>query len=280
MIMHLIGKTAVITGATSGIGRETAIALAGKGAQLVLPVRSIDKGEALKQEIKEKTGNGSIELVKCKLDSFESIRQFARRFKEKHDRLHILVNNAGIWENKRRLSDDGIEMNFAVNHLAPFLMTNLLLDTVKASAPARIINVSSKVHKQVTMKFDDLEGKKRWSSLRAYAQSKLANIFFTRKLASDLRDTGVTVNCLHPGLVNTRLFDKIPALFRKPFGLFMISSEKGAQTIVYLATSPEVNNVTGEYFVKKKVASTSRYARNMEVAEKLWEVSKAYCGIK
>ncbi len=246
----------------------------------MLPVRSIDKGKALKQEIREKTGSGSVELVECKLDALESVRQFARQFKEKHDRLHILVNNAGIWEAKHSLSEDGIEMNFAVNHLAPFLMTNLLMDTVKASAPARIINVSSNIHKQVPMNFDDLESQKRWQfGMRAYAQSKLANILFTRKLASDLNGSGITVNCMHPGVVNTRLFNQLPAFIRKPFNLFMISPDKGAQTVIYLATSPEVKDVTGEYFIKKRIAQTSRHARNMQVAEKLWEVSKAYCGI-
>ncbi len=146
--MDIKGKTAIITGATSGIGRVTAMTLARRGAELVLPVRSTEKGEALKKEIRDKTGNASVEVMSCNLASMNSIRQFAEAFREKHDRLHILINNAGIWEMKRRQSDDGIEMNFAVNHLAPFLLTNLLIDIIKASAPARIINVSSMIHKQ------------------------------------------------------------------------------------------------------------------------------------
>ncbi len=277
--MDVKDKTALITGATSGIGRVTALDLARRGARLVLPVRDPEKGAALKKEIAEKTGNASVEILPCRLDSLESIRECAEAFKAKHARLHLLINNAGTWETKRKESVDGIEMNFAVNHLAPFLLTDLLLDTIKASAPARIVSVSSTAHKQATMNFNDLEGKKRWSSMRSYAQGKLANIFFTRKLAEELRDTGVTANCLHPGVVRTRLFDKMPALFQRIFGLFMIPPEKGAETTIYLATSPEVEHVTGGYFAKKKPAKTTRHARDMEVAEKLWQVSKEYCGL-
>ncbi len=270
---------AIITGATSGIGRTTAIALAREGIHMVLPVRNMQKGEILKEEIKEKTGNGEVDLMEVDLGSFQSIRAFAEQFKNKYDRLHLLINNAGIWEVKRKLSQDGIELTFAVNHLAPFLLINLLLDTIKASAPARIINVASTAHKQAFMKLDDLEMKKGWGSLRSYAQSKLANVFFTRKLAVDLSGTGVTVNCLHPGVVATHLFDRMPAFIRKTAGLFMITPEKGAQTTLFLATSSEVSNVSGEYFVRKKIASTSRHSKDMEVAERLWEVSKTYCGL-
>lgn len=277
--MDIKGKTAIITGATSGLGRVTAMTLARRGAELVLPVRSTEKGEALKKEIRDKTGNASVEVMSCNLASMNSIRQFAEAFREKHDRLHILINNAGIWEMKRRQSDDGIEMNFAVNHLAPFLLTNLLIDIIKASAPARIINVSSMIHKQARMKFDDLEGKKRWNRMQAYAQSKLANILFTKKLARDLKGSGILVNCLHPGVVNTNLFDQMPAFSRKIFELFMISPEKGAQTTIYLATSPLINGISGEYFAKGKMAKTTRHAQDMKVADRLWEVSEVYCGL-
>ncbi len=278
--MNLKGKTAIVTGATSGIGRVTAIALASEGMKLVLPVRSMDKGKAFREELAEKTGNEDVEVMHCNLASFDSIRQFAASFRQKYDRLHLLVNNAGTWETRRKLSEDGIEMNFAVNHLAPFLLTNLLLDTILASAPARIVNVSSTAHKQATMNFEDLEGERRWSSMRSYAQGKLANIFFTRKLAHDLEGAGVTVNCLHPGVVETRLFDKMPRFFRWLFGLFMISAEKGAQTSIYLATSPEVVDVSGEYFAKKKIAKTSKHARDMKVADRLWRASLEYVDTK
>ncbi|MFO7874032.1 MAG: SDR family oxidoreductase [Bacteroidales bacterium] len=277
--MNLQGKTAIITGATSGIGRVTALALAAEGATLVLPVRNMEKGEAVKQEIIQKTENLAVDLMPVDMASFDSIRRFAEQFKAKYDKLHLLVNNAGTWETKKRLTEDGIEMNFAVNHLAPFLLTNLLLDTIVASAPARIVNVSSAAHKQATMNFDDLEGKQRWSSMRSYSQSKLANILFTRYLARELDGSGVTVNCLHPGVVSTALFDKMSGFMRRLFGLFMISPEKGAETTIYLATSPGVEGVTGAYFAKKKQAKTSRHANDMVVAEKLWNVSKAYCNL-
>ncbi len=277
--MNLKGKTAIITGATSGIGKVTALAIAREGAHLVLPVRNMEKGEALREEIISETGNKSIELMSCDLASLDSIRSFAKSFLTKYDQLHLLVNNAGLWESKRKESSDGIEMNFAVNHLAPFLMTNLLLDVIKKSAPARIINVSSTAHKYAKMNFDDLEGEKRWDSMKSYAQSKLANIFFTRKLARELEGTGVTVNCLHPGVVSTHLFDNMPGFFRRIFGLFMISPEKGAETSIFLATSPEVENISGAYFKKKKRAKTTRHAEDMKAADILWEVSKEYCGL-
>lgn len=275
--MKLKNKTAIITGATSGIGRVTAIDIAREGARMVLPVRNIEKGKALKDEIEKETGNTNVEIMHCNLASLDSVRQFAKDFQKKHDKLHLLVNNAGLWETKRKESDDGIEMNFAVNHLAPFLMTNLLLDTIKKSAPARIISVASNAHKYGKMRFNDPEGKKSWGSMQSYAQSKLANILFTRRLARDLEGSGVTANCLHPGVVNTQLFSKLPGVIQKISSLFMITPEKGAQTSIYLATSPDVENITGEYFDKQKIAKTTAHARDMQVADTLWEVSKEYC---
>lgn len=277
--MKLKNKTAIITGATSGIGRVTALAIAREGARLVLPVRNIEKGKALKDEIEKETGNASVEIMHCNLASLDSVRQFAEDFRKKFDSLHLLVNNAGLWEAKRKESDDGIEMNFAVNHLAPFLMTNLLLDIIKKSAPARIISVASTAHKYGKMRFNDLEGKKSWGSMQSYAQSKLANILFTRRLAKELDGSGVTANCLHPGVVNTQLFSKLPGFIQKVSSFFMITPEKGAQTSIYLATSPDVENITGEYFDKRKIAKTTAHARDMQVADTLWEVSKEYCGM-
>ncbi len=277
--MELKNKTAIITGATSGIGRVTAMAIAREGARLVLPLRDLDKGKTLREEIEKETGNASVEIMHCNLASFDSVRQFAEDFRKKYDSLYLLVNNAGLWEAKRKESDDGIEMNFAVNHLAPFMMTNLLLDIIKKSAPARIISVASTAHKYGKMRFSDLEGKKSWGSMQSYAQSKLANILFTRRLAKDLEGSGVTANCLHPGVVNTQLFNKLPGFIQKVSSLFMITPEKGAQTSIYLATSPDVENITGEYFDKRKIAKTTAHARDMQVADTLWEVSKEYCGL-
>ncbi|MEE4177434.1 MAG: SDR family oxidoreductase [Bacteroides sp.] len=272
-------KTAIITGATSGIGKETAKALAIEGMKLVLPVRNMSKGEALREEIHKLTGNGSVELHECDLSSMDSIRAFAKDFNEKYDRLDVLVNNAGVWEMKRRESKEGIEKTFAINHLAPFLMTNLLLEKLKASAPSRIITISSMAHKGGKIRFDDLEGKRSWSWMGSYAQSKLANLFFTRHLAKKLEGTGVVANCLHPGVVATHLFDKMPKILHGPMKLVMIPPEKGAETSVYLATSPEAQHFSGEYLAKKKIRKTSAYTYNKEVAEKLWKVSKQYTGL-
>ena len=278
--MDLKDKTCIITGATSGIGKVTALAVAAEGCRLVLPLRNMQKGEALKEEILQKTGNEHVELFPCRLDSFESIREFAGKFREKYSGLHLLVNNAGLWEMKRKTSEDGIEMNFAVNHLAPFLLTNLLLDVIKKSSPARIINVASEAHRQGKMRFDDLEGEKKWSGFRSYAQSKLANILFTRKLSAMVAENGITVNSLHPGVVSTRLFDKMPPFLRGIFRLFMISPEKGAQTSIYLATSPEVEKTTGKYFAKKKIKKPNAEALSDANADKLWEVSLRYTGLE
>ncbi len=277
--MDIQGKICLITGATSGIGKETAKVLAAKGAIVVLPIRDSLKGDILKDEILEQTPDAKIELMHCNLASFDSIRSFVKEFKSKHDKLHLLVNNAGIWETKRNLSEDGVEMNFAVNHLASFLLTHLLLDTIKKSAPARIINVSSEAHRNGKINFADLEFEKSFSSFKSYSQSKLANILFTKKLSQQLKDTGVTVNCLHPGVVSTGLFEKMPGFFTTVMKPFMLTPTKGAETSIYLATSPEVEKITGEYFVKKKPKKPATVALRQDVANKLWEVSEKYVGL-
>ena len=272
-------KIAIITGSTSGIGEETAKALAREGMRLVLPVRNMAKGEALREEIHQLTGDGRVDLHECDLSSMDSIRAFAREFNDKYDRLDVLINNAGIWEMKRNETPDGIEKTFAINHLAPFLMTNLLLDKLKASAPSRIITVSSMAHKAARIHFDDLEGKRNWSWMGSYAQSKLANVFFTRHLSRKLEGTGVVANCLHPGVVATHLFDKMPKFMHAPMKLVMISPKEGAKTSIYLATAPEAQHFSGKYLAKKEIRKTSSYTHNKEVAEKLWKVSKQYTGL-
>ncbi len=274
--MKLEDKVCIVTGSTSGIGKETVVGLANEGAKLVLPVRNLEKGESLRQEIHDLTGNGHVELMSCDLASLDSVRSFAKAFLDKYDRLDLLINNAGIWETKRKESVDGIELTFAVNHLAPFLLTYLLTDRLIASAPSRVINVSSEAHRQGRMRFDDLEGRNKWSSFGSYAQSKLANILFTKELARKMNGAGVSVNCLHPGVVNTRLFDKFPKILVSLFNLFMITPEKGAQTTYYLATSPEVKEVTAEYFSKSKKKRTAPQAQDAEAARELWQVSMEY----
>lgn len=278
--MDLKDKICIITGATSGIGRETAKELARKGAVLVLPIRDSLKGDILKDEILEQVPEAQLDFMHCDLASFASIREFATAFKKKYKNLHVLINNAGIWETKRNLTSDGIEKNFAVNHLAPFLLTNLLLTTLKASAPARIVNVASDAHKQGKINFSDLEFEKKYSTLGSYAQSKLANILFTKKLSQKLKGTGVTTNCLHPGVVSTNLFDKMPKLLMGAMNLFMISPQKGAQTTLFLATSPQVEHVSGEYFAKSKSKKPAPQALRQDTADKLWEISEKYVGIQ
>jgi len=277
--MDLNNKVCLITGATSGIGKETAKAFAARGAKLVLPVRDSLKADILKDEILEQTPGADLKFMHCNLASFQSVRDFAREFQQNYSQLHVLINNAGIWETRRNLSDDGVEMMFAVNHLATFLLTNLLLGTMKKSAPARIINVSSNAHRQSKIYFEDIEFEKNFSSLKAYAQSKLANILFTRKLAQVLQDSGVTANSLHPGFVSTKLFEKMPGFLVALLSPFMISPKKGAQTTIYLATSPDVKEVSGSYFVKSKPQKPSSEAMKQDIADQLWQISENYVGI-
>ncbi len=274
--MDLQNKVCIITGSTSGIGKVTATALAASGVTLVLPVRNMVKGENVKQEIIAQTKNDRIELFPCDLSVLKSVHDFTLAFKQKYNRLHILINNAGIWAKHFGTTSDGIERTFAINHLAPFLLTNLLLDVMKQSAPARIINLSSIAHKMGTIDFDDLEGRKKFSLMKSYGQSKLANILFTKKLAKDLKEFNITANCVHPGGVRTELFQEMSWLLRMMTQLVLISPEKGAETSIYLATSDEVQNITGEYFAKKKIRKPIDEACNMDIAEQLWKVSEDY----
>ncbi len=268
----------MVTGATSGIGRETALELARMGMEVVLPVRNMKKGAALLDEVHALTGNGKAVLFECDLESMASIRDFAAAFLKKYDRLDVLINNAGIWDTKRSVSRDGVERVFAVNHLAPFLLTNLLMDAVKASPGGRIVNVSSNAHRAGKMNFSDLEGKKKWNHIRAYSQSKLANILFTRQLAKQLAGSRATANSLHPGFVQTSLFDGFPGWMMGLISPVMLSTQEGAQTNLYLAVSPEVEHINGAYFAKKRIKTPSATARDDGKAEKLWAVSMEYVG--
>ncbi|HME54442.1 MAG TPA: SDR family oxidoreductase [Candidatus Lokiarchaeia archaeon] len=272
------GKIVLITGATSGIGNATAIELARQGATLILTTRDDARGAATKEEITQLTGNANIEVLHCDLASFTSIRAFTEEFKEKHDHLDVLINNAGTWDFKRRESADGIENIFAVNFLAPFLMTNLLLDLLQASAPARIINITSGLHSG-TIHFEDIEFKRKFSGFKAYSQSKLALILFTRILAKKLEGTGVVVNCVHPGLNRTDLGRDSGRVTRWMFQHMGQDPQKGAETAVYLASDPAADTVTSEYFVKKQVKKSSKTSYDMAIAQKLWEVAAKYVGL-
>ncbi|HET8839823.1 MAG TPA: SDR family oxidoreductase, partial [Ktedonobacteraceae bacterium] len=231
------GKVCIVTGANSGIGKATALGLAQMGATVVMVCRNQVKGEEARNEIKEKSGNDAIDLMLVDLASQASIRQLAENIQQRYQQLHVLINNAGVASLTRRETADGFEMEFAVNYLAPFLLTNLLLDRLKASTPARIVNVSSDAQKSGIVKMDDLQSKKKYG-LRAYGQSKLALVLFTYKLASLLQGTGVTANCLHPGFVATNIGQdgagSVGRSIIKLISKFGVSPEKGAKTSIYL----------------------------------------------
>lgn len=274
----LNGKIVIITGATSGIGKETALGLAKLGATIILTTRDDNRGNELKNEIIQMTGNNNIDVFYCDLASFESVRNFCIKFKIKYHQLHILINNAGTWDFKRRESKDGIENILATNYLAPFLMTNLLLDVIQKSKPSRIINLTSGLH-YGTINFDDIEYKHNFSGMKAYSQSKLAIILFTRLLAEKLKGTAVTVNCVQPGMNRTKLGRDAGTFSKIGFKLLGKDPKKGAETSIYLASSKEVENITGEYFVKKKIKQSSKESYNMDLAKKLWEISKKYVNL-
>lgn len=272
------GKVCLITGATSGIGKATALGLARAGATVILVARNVEQGAAIQTEVKEQSGNEAIELLIADLSSQAATRRLAHDFLAHHQRLHVLINNAGVMMGRRTTTVDGIETMWAVNYLAPFLLSNLLLDVIKASAPARIINVAS-VPANIKINFADLQATRKYSGFGQYQHTKLALVLFTYELARRLQGTGVTVNCLHPGTVSTNILRNPPPLIglaaKIPIAsLVFISPEKGAETSLYLATSAEVEQVTGKYFRKKKEARSTKESYDEQVARRLWEVSE------
>ena len=274
------GKTCMVTGANAGIGRATALGLAKMGATVVMVCRSRERGEVALAEITRESGNSSVLLLLADLSSQTAIRNLAADFTAKYPSLHVLINNAGIIPKRRTVTEDGLETQFVVNHLAYFLLTNLLLDTLKASAPARIINVSSKVHERASLDFDDLQSERSYHPTHVYAWTKLANVLFTYELARRLEATHVTANCLHPGAVATNLLaDYMPSVPRFTMKMFGTSPEKGAQTSLYLATSPEVEGVSGKYFVNRKSVPSSKASYDRTAARRLWEVSAKLTGL-
>jgi NAD(P)-dependent dehydrogenase (short-subunit alcohol dehydrogenase family) len=276
-MMTMQDKICLITGGTNGIGKSTAQGLALLGATVVIVGRDAQKASRVVEEIRSATGNPNVDSLLADLSSQQDVRRLASDFKRKYSQLHVLLNNAGGTFTTRQLSVDGIEMTLALNHLAYFLLTNLLLDTLKASVPARIINVSSDAHARGKIDFDNLQGERSYSSFGPYGNSKLANILFTTELARRLAGTGVTVNALHPGFTRTGFGKNNPGLFMKMMGvvvpLMARSPEKGAATSIYLASSPEVHGLTGKYFVDCKVAQPAPQAADMVVARQLWEIS-------
>lgn len=275
---NMQGKICLVTGANSGIGKATALALAQRGATVVMVCRDRARGEQARSEITTTSRNNAIDLLQADLSSQQSIRQLVETFQQHYTYLHVLINNAGAsFPGRRRETVDGLEMTFAVNYLAPFLLTHLLLDRLKASAPARIVNVSSAAHKSGSMQLDDLQAEKRYRPMRTYPQAKLAVVLFTYELARRLQGTGVTANCLHPGFVATHFAqsDGGPAirLLVKVIGSFGTSPEKGAKTSIYLASSPEVEGVTGKYFVKSIPRRSAAISYDESRQRQLWEQS-------
>lgn len=268
-------QTCLVTGANSGIGKETALGLARIGARVVLVCRNPQKGERALADIQRETGSTELELLIADMSSLGSVRALATQVRQRCPRLDVLINNAGAAAPARTLSADGIELTVAGNHLGPALLTLLLLDRLRSSAPARIINVSSEAQRNVRLAMDDLQFARRpYNGLAAYAQSKLLMNTFTFELARRLEGTGVTANCLHPGVVSTNIFPAdAPWLFRLAVGAmkpFMLSAKRGAEASLYLATSPDVANVTGQYFVKSKPADSNPASRDPRVMADVW----------
>ena len=280
-VADMTGKTVVITGANSGIGLETAVALAKAGAKTLITVRDRARGEAAVAQIRSRSGNDGVDLVVFDLGSIASTRRGAAEILARCDRIDVLVNNAGVVLSSRQETDEGLEATFAVNHLGHFVLTELLLDRIKDSAPSRVVNVASTAHKGARkgLNFDDLQSSLGYSGMQVYSKSKLANIYFTTELARRLEGTGVTVNCLHPGTVATGYGRDGDTSGVLAFGLkvikpFVLSAEQGARTSIYLASSPDVATVTGRYFVKCKPRTPSAAARDDEAVKRLWKVSE------
>ena len=273
---HMKGKICLITGATNGIGLVTAEALAAAGTRLVLVGRDAARTAGVADRLRAETGNDTIESLCADLSVQAEVRGLADAFRARHDRLDVLINNAGAIFAERQVTSDGLEMTFALNHMNYFLLTNLLVDALRASAPARIVNVSSRAHLGVALDFDDLQAERRYNGWLVYKRSKLANLLFTAALGRRLDGSGVTVNALHPGFVATRFgHNNRSALgYGLRFAqLAAISPAKGAETTIYLATTPEVEGISGRYFHRKRPVEPSAAARDHAAAERLWEIS-------
>lgn len=281
------GKTVLVTGATNGIGEVAARELARAGAQVIIVSRSAQKCADTAQRIQQQTGNNAVSYIASDLSLLSGIRAAAATFRERYDRLDVLLNNAGGLFSSRQLTSEGLEMTFALNHMSYFLLTHLLLDVLKATAKqageARVVSVSSDAHHATRgIRFDDLKRDKRYSAFGAYAESKLMNVLFTQELAQRLQGTGVTANALHPGFVRTGFGKNNNPITSFVFGLiqaFALTPEQGAQTSIYLASDPSVRGVTGKYFSKKKPAAVNKVCQDIAVQQQLWRISEEIAGI-
>lgn len=276
----MAGRTCLVTGANTGIGLETARALARAGATVILAYRDPTRGEPAVADVRASTGNDHVEGLVLDLASFASIRRAAAEVLDRHAALHVLVNNAGLMLSDRGVTREGIELTFGINHVGPVLFTSLLLDRMKASAPARIVNVASDAHRRSRgLPWDDLQRERAYDGFGVYSDSKLCNILYSRELARRLAGSGVTVNALHPGVVRSGFAsaEDTRGLMRWGWALirpFLLSAEEGAQTSVYLATSPEVEGVTGRYFAKSKEKHPTAYGQDDAAAARLWAVTE------
>ncbi len=281
--MTLAGKDIVVTGATDGIGKVTARELAKMGASVTIVGRNVAKGEVVVAELKKAAGHDRVSFVAGDLASQKGVRASAAAIKSRLKKLDVLVNNAGAMFLKRELSDDGIERTFALNHLGYFLLTQELLDLLKASAPARVVTVASATHQGAKLDLGDLQNAKSYSGYKAYGQSKLANIYFTYELARRLQGTNVTANCLHPGFVASQFGNNTGGIFRLMIGwaklVAAISEDDGAKTSVYLASAPEVSGVSGKYFDKCAAVSSSAVSNDADIARALWRESERLTGV-
>lgn len=275
--------TIVVTGANSGVGLATVVELARGGARVIMACRSLERGQQALAQAREQSGSSSLELMTCDLGSLESVRTFARAVSERHPVLDVLINNAGLITLRRQTTRDGFESQLGINHLGHFLLTNLLLEPLQKAAQGRVITVSSNAHRVGSIHWEDPHLLRGFTPWRAYGQSKLANILFTRALARRLAGSRVTANSLHPGAVSTRLgqdretgFGKTVHRLLRPF---FLTPARGAETSVYLATSPDVAQVSGEYFYRQKVSPVSARASDPRSAERLWTWSEQEVGL-
>ena len=267
------GKVCLITGANGGLGKATAIALAQQGATVVLACRDQERGAKAKADVMSATKSSAVEIFIVDLSIQDSIRRMATTFSEKYDRLDVLINNAAIYKSQRSMTPDGLETMFATNHLGPFLLTNLLLDKLKTSAPARVLVITAP--STTPLDFDNLQGEKRFSSLQAFGVTKMCNLLFTYALVGKLEGSGVTVNAVHPGLMKSSLMREAPFAMRWLTQLASTAPTKAASWLVYLASAPELAGVTGKFFKDGKAIESSQYSQDQVIQRRLWDVSVA-----
>ena len=279
------GKTVLITGADGDIGRNTTKGIAEKDAQIIMACIDLDQAKPVLEEIVNKTNNDNIELMQLDLSSQSNIHKFAENFTEKYNCLDVLINNAGVFSLKRFETEDGLEKTIGINYFGHYLLTSLLLPIIQKSKQGRIINISSDSYKQAKFDLDDLQSKIKYKGMGAYPSSKLALILFTQELAKRLKDSNITVNAVHPGHVSTGIWNMwenpkwYQSLTIKILNMFFISPDEGAQTSIHLATSDEVQNITGKYFSKKKPVNVKSKYNTMDIQRKLWALSKELTGL-